>query len=60
MAKPEVLHSVAFGRTERRITFEAKESALSEMAKRRETRGIAALGGHNRKPINNQIRRGVN
>ena len=26
MAKPEVLHSIAFGRTERRITFEAKES----------------------------------
>jgi hypothetical protein len=51
MAKPEVLHSVAFGRTERRITFEAKESALCEMAKRRETRRIAALGGHNRNPL---------
>jgi hypothetical protein len=59
MAKPEVLYSVAFGRTERRITFEAKESSLCEMAKRGETRGIAALGDHNENPIRNKLNGGL-
>jgi hypothetical protein len=51
MAKPEVFHSVGFGRTERRITFESKASALCGTAKRSETRGIAAVGDHIRNPL---------
>jgi hypothetical protein len=50
MAKPEVLH-FGFGRTERRVTFEAKESALFEMPKRGGTEGIATLGDHNSTPL---------
>jgi len=49
MAKPEVLYSVGF-RAERRVTFEAKESALFEMPKRGGTRGIATLGDHDSTP----------
>jgi hypothetical protein len=45
MAKPEVLYPVGF-RAERRVTSEAKEPALFEIAKRGGTRGIATLGHH--------------
>jgi hypothetical protein len=46
-AKPEVFQSVRLGWLERRITFEAKESALFEMEELGGTQRIAALGEHN-------------
>jgi len=46
MAKPEVLHSVGFGRAERWVTFEAKKSALFERVKGGGTRRIATIGDH--------------
>jgi hypothetical protein len=46
MAKPEVLDSVGLGRPERRVTFEAKQCSVFQIAKRRDTGGIKALGDH--------------
>src|ERR1019366_7644899 len=51
MAKPEVLHSVGFGRAERRVTFEAKEPSIFQIVKRGRTRDIATLGHHNGTPL---------
>src|SRR5208282_1340835 len=51
MAEPEVLHSVGFGRPERRVTFNAKESSVSQIAKRRETGRITTLSDHNSTPL---------
>ena len=49
--KPEVLHSVGFGRTERRVTFEAKKSSVVQIAKGSGTGGITTLGDHNSTPL---------
>ena len=45
--KPEVLHSVGFGRTERRVIFEAKEPSVFQVAIRNGTGRITTLGHHN-------------
>ena len=45
MAKPEVLRSVRLGRAKRRV-FEAKESSISQIAKRSRTGGIATFVDH--------------
>lgn len=50
MTEPEVRHLVGFARGGRLGTFEAKESAFSEIAKRRATRGITTLGDHDSAP----------
>jgi hypothetical protein len=51
MAKPEVLHSVGFGRTERRVIFEAKEPSVFQIAIRNGTGEITTLGHHNSTPL---------
>jgi len=51
MAKPEVLYSVGFGRTERRIRFQPKQPPFSETTKQSGTGGIATLGDHNSTPL---------
>jgi hypothetical protein len=51
MAEPEVLHSVGFGRPERRVTFNAEESSVSQIAKRDETGRITTLSDHNSTPL---------
>jgi len=50
MTKPEVLYLVVFTRVERGGSFETKESAFSEIAKRCATGRIAALGDHDSTP----------
>ena len=51
MAKPEILDSVGFGRPERRVTFEAKESSVFQITKRSNTGGITAFGEHYCTPL---------
>jgi hypothetical protein len=46
MAKPEVFDSVGLGRPERRVTFEAKKSPVSEITKRGRTRRVRTLDKH--------------
>jgi len=45
-AKPEALNSGGFGRARRRVTFEAKQSSIPQIAERRRTGGIAAFVDH--------------
>ena len=46
MAKPEVFDLVGLGRPERRVTFEAKKSSVSQITKRSKTRRVRTLDKH--------------
>jgi len=51
MTKPEILHSVGFRQADRRLTFEAKEPSVLQIAKQGGTGRIATLGDHNSTPL---------